>query len=98
MTRQKNSLAEELVNARRECERTNETCVRIAKEKENLTKEKAQLVVDLTAAERENRAQSEVCYVNLFMGLEAIVTQRKNKYMSYKMGLGLLGCQLTINS
>ena len=62
MTRQKNSLAEELVNARRECERTNETCVRIAKEKENLTKEKAQLIVDLTAAERENRAQSEVRY------------------------------------
>ena len=53
MTRQKNSLAEELVN---------ETCVRIAKEKENLTKEKAQLIVDLTAAERENRAQSEVRY------------------------------------
>ena len=48
------------MNARRENERTNETCVRIAKEKENLTKEKAQLIVDLTASERENRSQSEV--------------------------------------
>lgn len=59
-TRQKNSLAEELVSARRELERTNETCIRIAKEKEGMNKEKAQLVVELTASERENRAQSEV--------------------------------------
>lgn len=58
--RQKNSLAEELVCSRRELEKTNETCVRIAKEKETLTKEKAQLIVDLTASERENRTQSEV--------------------------------------
>ena len=35
--------------------------MRIAKEKELLTKEKAQLIVDLTASERENRMQSEVC-------------------------------------
>ena len=42
-------------------EKTNETCVRIAKEKELLTKEKAQLIVELTASERENRMQSEVC-------------------------------------
>ncbi len=34
--------------------------MKVAREKEELTREKANLVVQLTAAERENRAQSEV--------------------------------------
>ena len=44
-------------------ERQSDTIVHIAKEKEELTKDKASLAVQLTAAERENRQQSEVLEV-----------------------------------
>ena len=54
------ALAEELLNARKEIERASDTTVRVSKEKEELTHEKAQLATELTAAERENRQQSEV--------------------------------------
>ena len=64
-SRQKTALAEELIAARKEIERQSDTIVRIAKEKEELTKDKAELTVDLTASERECRQQSEVTY--LFM-------------------------------
>lgn len=60
LSRQKNSLAEELLQTRRDVERQIEAVTRIAKEKEELTKEKAELIVQLTASERENRAQAEV--------------------------------------
>ena len=60
ITRQKMALAEELLNARKEIERASDTTVRVSKEKEELTHEKAQLATELTAAERENRQQSEV--------------------------------------
>ena len=66
VSRQKASLAEELLQSRRMAEFQGENVSRIAKEKEELTKDKANLVVQLTAAERENRSQSEVsprlCY------------------------------------
>lgn len=53
-------MAEELLQTRREVERQGDVAVRISREKEELTREKANLIVQLTAAERENRAQSEV--------------------------------------
>jgi len=39
--------------------KVNDVNNKLAKEKEELAKEKANLVVQLTATERENRAQSE---------------------------------------
>ena len=60
VSRQKTALAEELIAARKEIERQSDTIVRIAKEKEELTKDKAELTVDLTASERECRQESEV--------------------------------------
>ncbi len=55
VSRQKASLAEEVIAARKELERQSDTIVRIAKEKEELTAEKAELTVQVTACERENR-------------------------------------------
>lgn len=46
-TRQKTALAEELVAARKEIERQSDTIVRVAKEKEELTKDKAALSVQV---------------------------------------------------
>ena len=71
MLLQKNSFAE-VVNSRREIE---ETCIRIAK-KELLMKEKAQLIIDLTASERENRKQSEII-AGLRREKEALETARE---------------------
>ena len=48
-------MAEELIGARKELERQSDTIVRIAKEKEDLTQDKATLTVQVTASERENR-------------------------------------------
>lgn len=59
-TRQKNALADELVALRRETERHVETVNRINSEKESLTKSCAELVVQLTSAEKESRQHSEV--------------------------------------
>lgn len=53
--RQKVALSEELLVARKDLERTSDTVVRVAQEKEDLTKEKAALIVQLTASERECR-------------------------------------------
>ena len=47
INRQKSSLAEELLNARKEIERQSDTIVRIAKEKEELTRDKAELTVQV---------------------------------------------------
>ena len=55
LSRQKAALAEELIKSRKELERQSDTIVRIAKEKEELTQDKAELAVQLTASERENR-------------------------------------------
>ena len=60
VSRQKTGLAEELISARKEVERQSDTIVRIAKEKEELTHDKASLSVQLTASERECRQQTEV--------------------------------------
>jgi len=59
VNRQKSALAEELINARRELEKHSEAVLRLAKAKEELTKEKAELAVEITACERENRQQGE---------------------------------------
>jgi chromosome segregation ATPase len=65
MTRQKNALAEEVTALRREAERHADIVIRINKEKENLTKSCAELVVQLTAAEKQSRQHSEVKIVRL---------------------------------
>ena len=54
-----------------------ENMSRIAKEKEELTKDKASLVVQLTAAERENRSQSEVCII------KSIVTNQNRSLLLF---------------
>lgn len=60
IARQKQALAEELVAVRKEIERVNNNLKRIAIEKERLTQEKGELIVQVTDTERENRHQSEV--------------------------------------
>jgi hypothetical protein len=50
-------LAEELVAVRKEIERVNTNLKRIAIEKERLTQEKGELIVQVTDTERENRHQ-----------------------------------------
>lgn len=65
VTRQKNALADEVVGLRRDAERHVDVVTRINKEKENLTKSCAELVVQLTAAEKESRQHSEVAGNNI---------------------------------
>lgn len=65
LTRQKTALAEELIGARKESERQSDAILRQAKAKEELMKEKAELAVQITACERENRQQSEVRLMNI---------------------------------
>ena len=57
---QKNALTEEAMSLRDENSRQGDTVVRLAKEKEDLMKDKAELVVQVTALERECRQLSEV--------------------------------------
>jgi chromosome segregation ATPase len=58
--RQKNALAEEVLGLRRENDRQGDTIGRLVKEKEDLAKDKAEHVVQITACERDNRQLSEV--------------------------------------
>ncbi|CAF3320875.1 unnamed protein product [Rotaria socialis] len=76
MTRLKNTLAEDLVAAKKDIERLSEHNARLNKEKEELTKERGNLVVDLTGTERDNqtlnstigalRAEKEALETNLY--------------------------------
>jgi len=59
ISRQKSALAEELINARKETERHSDAVLRLTRTKEELTKDKAELAVQITACERENRQQGE---------------------------------------
>lgn len=54
LVRQRNTASEELIQLRGEVERHSEALLRVAKEREMLTKEKASQVVQLAASEREN--------------------------------------------
>ena len=64
--RQKNSVAEELVKLRRELDKHADNIVQMSRDKETSMKEKAELSVHVTAAERENRHLGEVtCFVDL---------------------------------
>jgi hypothetical protein len=58
--RQKNALAEDLVMAKKDIERLGDNHLRLTKEKEDLNKERNNMVVDLAASERESRKQAEV--------------------------------------
>lgn len=59
VSRQKQALTDELLTARKELERNQAAYDRIVKEKEILMTDKGELVVQVTATERENRMQSE---------------------------------------
>ena len=63
MSHIKTNLTEELLSARKELERQSEMIMRVTKEKVDLTHDKAELSVQVTACERENRQQSEVGFV-----------------------------------
>ena len=60
MSRLKNTLAEDLIAAKKDIERLSEHNLRLNKEKEELTKERGNLVVDLTGTERDNQSLSTV--------------------------------------
>jgi len=72
LTRQKSALAEELINLRKETERQSDAILRQAKTKEEMMKEKAELAVQITACERENRQQSEVRINVIFISFEIL--------------------------
>lgn len=59
-TRERDGYHDELLHARRELDRQSNNVVRLAREKEDLTKEKSNLIVQVNGAERDNRAMSEV--------------------------------------
>jgi hypothetical protein len=60
MSRLKNTLAEDLIAAKKDIERLSEHNFRLNKEKEELTKERGNLVVDLTGTERDNQTLNSV--------------------------------------
>lgn len=60
MTRLKNTLAEDLIAAKKDIERLSEHNVRLNKEKEELTKARGNLVVDLNGIERDNQTLNSV--------------------------------------
>lgn len=60
MNRLKNTLAEDLIAAKKDIERLSEHNLRLNKEKEELTKERGNLVVDLTGTERDNQTLNSV--------------------------------------
>ena len=60
MTRLKNTLAEDLIAARKDIERLSDHNMRLNKEKEELTKERGNLVIDLTGSERDNQTLNSV--------------------------------------
>ena len=60
MTRLKNTLAEDLIAAKKDVERLSEHNLRLNKEKEELTKERGNLVVDLSGTERDNQTLNAV--------------------------------------
>ncbi len=70
MTRLKNTLAEDLIAAKKDVQRLSEHSLRLNKEKEELTKERGNLVVDLTGTERDNQTLNSVNNSNLFMFIQ----------------------------
>lgn len=92
INRQKNALAEDLLLAKKDIERLTDNNQRLTKEKEELNKERNNFVVDLTAAERDNRTLSEVtlmffkantwtqtCINQLFLWLKINATLKSEK-------------------
>lgn len=59
VSRQRKALDEELQRANEDLLRQTDSINKLSREKEELTKEKANLVVQVTACERENRTLSE---------------------------------------
>jgi len=66
MSRLKNTLAEDLIAAKKDIERLSEHNLRLNKEKEELTKERGNLVVDLSGSERDNQTLNSVKKSNFF--------------------------------
>jgi hypothetical protein len=70
MNRLKNTLAEDLIAAKKDIERLSEHNYRLNKEKEELTKERGNLLVGLTGTERDNQTLNSVINSNPFDLLE----------------------------
>jgi hypothetical protein len=66
MSRLKNTLAEDLIAAKKDIERLSEHNLRLNKEKEELTKERGNLLVDLNGTERDNQTLNSVKKLNFF--------------------------------
>jgi hypothetical protein len=66
MARLKNTLAEDLIAAKKDIERLSEHNLRLNKEKEELTKERGNLVIDLSGSERDNQTLNSVIKSNFF--------------------------------
>lgn len=60
MSRLKNTLAEDLIAAKKDIERLSEQNLRLNKEKEELTKERGNLAVGLSGTERDNQTLNTV--------------------------------------
>ena len=60
MTRLKTTLAEDLIAAKKDVERLSEHNLRLNKEKEELTKERGNLAVELSGTERDNQTLNSV--------------------------------------
>jgi hypothetical protein len=72
VSRQKNALAEDLLLAKKDIERLSDNNMRLTKEKEELNKERNNLVVDITASERENRKHAEVSVIFSVLGIKQL--------------------------
>ncbi len=72
INRLKNALAEDLLSAKKDVERLSDSNLRLAKEKEELNKDRNNFVVDLTAAERDNRKQAEVIFCLKYIFVEGL--------------------------
>ena len=59
VSRQKTALAEELISCRKDLEKHSDVVLRMSKIKEELTKDKAEMSVQITTCERQNRLQAE---------------------------------------
>jgi hypothetical protein len=91
MSRLKNTLAEDLIAAKKDIERLSEHNLRLNKEKEGLTKERGNLVIDLTGTERDNQSLSSVSnYTIQITGIFSSVTFRSGlkPFMTFGTDLG----------
>jgi hypothetical protein len=93
VTRQRNALAEDLLAAKKDIERLSDSNLRLTKEKEDLNKDRNNLIVDVTASERDNRKHAEVClstinncgFVDIFSQKSAKLAIQKKRVLTVKI-------------